>query len=321
MSSRFLHSGLLFTLLLWASGVFAQQASLEVKLDTGLIAIGEQIQLTLDIRAPKDARVEWPEWKDTLVGKIEILEASNPDTVYNAGLKTVTQQLTLTGFDSGLFVVPPVVAFVDDIAVKSRPFLIQVVTYQIDTIKGINDIKRVQEADFGWRDALEVFWPVGVALVGLGVIGFIMVWLGRHRKRKVVVKEKPKVIPHAHALRRLEELQQQQLWQSGQVKEYHASFSEIIREYIENQFGILALEQTTDEIMQQLRVVNIDPLLKEELQRQLMLSDLVKFAKHLPLPVENERILRFSFQFVEQTIPNEKEEEKVAEPESEGGKS
>lgn len=63
--------------------------------------------------------------------------------------------------------------------------------------------------------------------------------------------EKP-LLPHELALQKLVALQQQKLWQKGDVKPYQSELTFIIREYLENRFNIQALESTTDEIVQNL---------------------------------------------------------------------
>ena len=86
--------------------------------------------------------------------------------------------------------------------------------------------------------------------------------------------------------------------------------TEIVREYIEGRFELLALESTTDEIMEDIKGVGIEKLLKKKLNDLLVTGDLAKLAKAKPLPNENERSLASAYDFVKETkpIPVQKEE-------------
>ena len=105
------------------------------------------------------------------------------------------------------------------------------------------------------------------------------------------------------ALENLRILKDEKLWQNGFEKEYHIRLSDIIRTYIEKRYGVTALEQTTDEIMRHTRTLeSIDEVLRNKLKQILMLSDMVKFAKELPLPNENEMSIDNAFEFVNKTV-------------------
>jgi c-di-GMP-related signal transduction protein len=47
---------------------------------------------------------------------------------------------------------------------------------------------------------------------------------------------------------------------------------------------------------------SIDEVLRNKLKQILMLSDMVKFAKELPLPNENEMSIDNAFEFVNRTV-------------------
>ena len=49
------------------------------------------------------------------------------------------------------------------------------------------------------------------------------------------------------------ELEKAKIWQGGNIKKYHTELSEIIRRYTEMRFKVIALELTTDEIIENLK--------------------------------------------------------------------
>ena len=72
------------------------------------------------------------------------------------------------------------------------------------------------------------------------------------------------------------------LWQSGEVKEHYTLLTGILREYLERRYGVNALEQTTDEILQQLSYLQLSDDLITDTEQLLSVADLIKFAKADP---------------------------------------
>jgi hypothetical protein len=87
---------------------------------------------------------------------------------------------------------------------------------------------------------------------------------------------------------------------------------------LEARYQVVAMEQTTDEILQNLRFAEISEKNRAELAQILKLGDLVKFAREAPIPSENERCMLLAVQFVESSIasvpPAEQPVEKKIEP-------
>ena len=62
-----------------------------------------------------------------------------------------------------------------------------------------------------------------------------------------------------------------------------------------------ALESTTDELLHELRVSPLNTDQQNLLGNMLRLADLVKFAKALPSPQENEQMMANALRFVQET--------------------
>src|SRR5262245_17308210 len=107
---------LFFILLATASAPAAGQgASAIAWADTTTIRIGEQLKLNLELTVPSSGKVRFPAFPDTL-NQFEIVSKSRIDTTDNKNnTLTYKQQLVLTGFDSGYFVIQPVTFFYKDI--------------------------------------------------------------------------------------------------------------------------------------------------------------------------------------------------------------
>ena len=119
-----------------------------------------------------------------------------------------------------------------------------------------------------------------------------------------------KIPAHEKALQALAALQNEKLWQQGQVKIYHIQLSDIVRTYLHERFEINAHEMTSDEIIKALRHVQLQDGWKEKLSRMLILNDMVKFAKESPLPAENDWCMDISIEFVKSTTKTINIEEK-----------
>ncbi len=303
----------LYTFLLSILICKAQETSIPqpfATIDTSVLTIGDQTKMHLSINVPLFTKVRFPDLKDTIIGKIEIVEKSKIDTLLSEDKNsyTLSQHYTITSFDSGYYPIPPIKFFVNNDSVFTEAFLLQVNNVPVDTTQAIKDIKSPLDLPLTFR---EIAPYLGGALVLAAIIyGIYYYWKKRRKLPTAVVEEKKIVIPaHIIAIQELQALQAEKLWQQGMVKEYHIRVTDIIRAYIEKRFDVFALEQTTDEITRGMRTVPIDEQLKSKLKQLLILSDLVKFAKEQPLPAENESSIVIAFEFVNSTIPIVREDE------------
>lgn len=302
------------------SAVAQIQPAVDLNQRTKKILIGEQLTVDYTLKVNASDSVKLPLFTDTLRKEVEIVNASKVDTSFDendVSVKLFKQTLTLTSFDSGYHAVKPIQFFVNNQLVESQPFLVEVHTVQL-TQQELKDIKSPFEAELTLLDYLKLYWMY--ILGGLALIGVIalIIWYLKTREKPIIkqIIQKPQIPPHVIALEKLSELQKKKLWQSGDLKGYYSSLSTIIREYIELRYNILALEQTTSEILSDLsQKQEIAAELKEKLKELLQLADLVKFAKMKTLAEENEKLFAYAKSFIEETKQNEKAAENNVEPE------
>jgi len=278
--------------------------SIRSAIDSTQLLIGDQFHIDLWADIPAGSTVAWPQFRDTLIKTIEVVEATVPDTVRKEnGDYTVHQRLTLTSFDTGFMVIPPV-AFVFDgdtaNPLLTDPELILVTEFPVDLEQDIMDIKGPMDVPFNWKKLL--WWVLLFHLVVGAILLFLRWWKYRNRKPAVVPE---RIVPtrpaHIIALEKLEQLRLKKLWQSDRTKEYYIELSDIVREYIEFRYGIMALEQTTDETVRALKINGVDEQQIAALKGMLQLADLAKFAKYRPLSDENDRSMDVAKGFVEST--------------------
>ncbi|HTB32818.1 MAG TPA: hypothetical protein VK808_12375 [Bacteroidia bacterium] len=293
----------------WVS-LNAQQVQVNARIDSTSILIGNQahIHLTVAYDAKNGVpQIQWPQIADSLVSKIEVISKTKISTVTDSAhpsLQQQTQDITISGFDSGYYAIPPFQFVINgdtEHALSTEAMMLQVNMVHVDTAKGIKDIKGPIQVPF---NILEILPYIGYGLlIALALLALYYFIVRAARKQKPLIIEKPKVIipPHVKALEELEKLALRKLWQEGKIKEYYTGITEILRAYIQERYGIGAPEMTTDEIMYALKRKDISELQKGKLRDILVLSDLVKFAKENPLPTEHESCFNASIDFVNET--------------------
>ena len=296
------------------------QVDLRMYADTNHIRIGEQVnvKLVLISHGESSPEVTWPFAMDTLSKGIEVLELLEVDTQNYEEETIFTQEWHLTSFDTGYQQVPSFEIIINGEEQETEPFLIQVETVEIDTTQAIRDIKGVQDVPISIFEWMKYHWKWFAGLAILVILLFGIYLIIKNKNKELVFAEEPKApaIPHYQfALERLKKLKEGKWWQQGDVKHYHASISEILREYLENEYGFPALEQTTREVMRSITLTTVDKEQQVHLKRILVLSDLVKYAKEKPTTEDNKDMMTLAIEFVNKTKPmvieqNEKEEVK-----------
>jgi hypothetical protein len=244
---------------------------------------------------------------DTLTGKIVILGRSDRDTIISPdGKLTVTDRYLITGFDTGTYSIPPFYAeYISGDSLKryySDYSFLRVDRPDIspqDTTDVIFDIVPPRTAPVTFSEILP--WLV-IAVISLVFIYLLARFLPRNPLRRFVRPPAQVEPAHVIALRELYRLRDEQLWQKGEVKEFYSRLSDILRRYIDNRYGIMSPELTTDETVRMLQKAAVTTHDQMSLVKELLsLSDMVKFAKYLPPSEIHEKSHNDGVRFVELT--------------------
>tara|TARA_R110002049_G_scaffold224203_4_gene395927 strand:- start:4825 stop:5787 length:963 start_codon:yes stop_codon:yes gene_type:complete len=314
---------LFLTVFLYTAQSFSQETKAEVQvlIDTNKIKVGEQAHLLLEITFPAGTNVIFPVLKDTLKGGISIVDIGEIDTSYDADdvkIKVLSQQLTITAWDSGFYPIEPFVFIVNGNSIKSEALLLEVFDVALDPAADIKDIKGIVETPFSIIEFFKEYWYYFIGtIVLLLILAFTAKYL-RSRPSKILETSKitPSIPAHEEALNALESLEMQKLWQQDKVKEYYSELTHILRVYLERRFDIHALEQTSDEIILGMRSADIPEVEKKKVMHVLMVADMVKFAKEKPLGSENEAAITEVKKVVELTKVIEVKEDPTKEAEA-----
>lgn len=251
---------------------------------------------------------------DTTGTKVEAVSDFVLDTVSLKGGKCLLNaKILLTSFDSGAYRLPQPLLVVagedgaDTLSVESP--LLAVGTLQIDTAQyQIKDIKGNVRYPLTFKEiALYVLILAAAAAVVCLVVRYI-----RYRREHKDFFGRPIVQdpPHIVALRKLDKIRSEKLWQSGRQKQYYTGITDALREYIQKRYGVGAMEMTSAEILESLKDKQIEARPYEELDELLKMADLVKFAKFSPDTAANEEAVPKAVRFVNSTFMQELEQEK-----------
>ena len=284
-------------------------ATIKATVDKDRIVIGEHIRFQLEIAVPDNIPFDWPDL-DSLP-HFDLLDTGKIDTTGDPGLRTYRQSLTVTSFDSGTWAIPRLPFLVAGKKLLSDSIRIAVGYTRIDSLKDFHDIKDI--IDIPNPFARWFAWIV--ALFSLGSLALV-IWLVRKKKiwkaSAAGGPAAPALSPYEEAIRLLDELQRQDLPETGAIKTYYSRLGDIFRVYLYRRLGIQSLSETSEEMISQLRRLPLPAQQFSEVADTLRMSDFVKFAKYQPGLADTEGHFRTIRSTVEELESIVTAEEKAA---------
>ena len=276
-------------LLLFSTTLFAQPKKVTTSIDTVKNKIGAEFKLSIKTNVDTLSKVKFPESK--FFGALEVLESYKVDTVKKGDRYELIKKYGLTQFDSGKYTIPRIPIIINGKTVYSDSLAIEISDVKVDTLKqkmfDIKDIATVKSPMGNW-------WIYVLVVIGLIGLGFLIFYLLKNRKPKAKAEVIVYKTPIEKATTLLQQLESKELWQKGAVKDYYSELTDIVRNYIEEEIKIPAMESTTSELIEGLRKAAKQKKLKlsndtvENLEKVLQQADLVKFAKVTPMDYEIE---------------------------------
>ena len=297
---------------------YSQDVIVNGRIATDTIPTGQPFDYNLDIRIPKGYVINWNEIKDTLNKSVEVIGRSEvkEQPIDNSSDILLTQLLTLASFDTGYVEIPSIginyyksskdtsvyTSYTDYMYIYVEPA-------SIDTTMAYKPIKMPIKQNITFKETVPYF---GGGIILAGLILLIIYIIKRSKNKEVVEEEdtKPQIPAIITAREKLAQLSTANLWQSGKYKDYYTDLTDIAREYLEGQFDIDAIEMTSDEILEEVRKIQLDNIIFNKLQNTLTTADLVKFAKATPSPAENENAFNDITSFIEESFTFQQELEK-----------
>ncbi len=263
-------------LLLISCFVSAQTTpSITVSVDKNRIMLGEPFHLKIEAILPRDAK---PFTLDS-IPHFEFLEKPVFLPTVENGSMLMHGTATLTSFDSGHWEIPSIVITAK---LRSDPIPIDVIFSDFDPNQDYHDIKDIiqvkKKKQYPW-----LWWAAGGGLLLLILLKYLL------RKKKPVAIIKPVVVadPYEEAMRGLESLKDSHM----DLKTFHSRLIDIFRLYLFRRKGILSLQKTTNDLVLQIKTLDIGKEQFDKLSQSLRLADFVKFAKYIPGENDNREVL------------------------------
>lgn len=296
------------------------QVSVDVKLDSTQLFIGQQMDLTLSVTMDAKQKLVMPDIKkgQELIPNIEVVTIGKPDTAFlNEGKRlTVSQAYTITAWDSAFYYLPPMQVKVDGKEYESKSLALSVYTVDVDTLHldRFFPPNGIMELPFLWEEWGMVTFGSLLLVIMLVCIGVLYYYVKHGKPIVRFIRRKKKLPPHQVAMDEIERIKSERKWAEEDSKEYYTLLTDTLRNYIRDRYNFNAMEMTSTEIIDRLIAENNEEAL-DELREIFRTADLVKFAKYSTLINENDANLVAAVEYVNQTKievdPNAKPEPEV----------
>lgn len=280
----------------------AQAPSLDARLSTNVLHVGDRVMLEVDVAHPGDERVLVPDisrdpvivvW-DTRSDRRDLDEQRRETRVRIAFSSFVigehpvaTNALTILKADGSeeKLPLPDLWIRVDSLLTNPPPSLA--------------DIKPpARLPGQAWRRAAWIMAAIVLVALAAGLLARWWMY-----KPKPEARER-KIPPHEVALTALEALLRRGHLEQGNAEPFYVELSTIVRVYLEDRFELHAPEQTTEEFIRdssRSQALSIEH--RQLTQSFLEQSDLVKFARLQPGGEDMQRAWEAAARLVRETIP------------------
>ncbi len=270
--------------------------------DRSEIKIGDQINATISFELTNNKKLMNVDavWPDT----IEAMEVVSGPEWNTSNQPQVSATWKVAFFDTGWIRIPRLLMVIGDDgradSIYTNDVPIKVLPVIPDSM-GLENIKDIYVQPFN-PGYYKKYIP-HVVIVLLLFVGLYL-WL-RQRKSKYVEAPPapPPPRPEEWAKGALDALAEKKLWQAGEVKAHYSELTGILREYLERRYSIHAMEQVSDEILEQLKKRNLGKDLLTDTEQLLSVADLIKFAKADPGMDIHVNTIRRVHSFVDETTP------------------
>jgi hypothetical protein len=310
---------LLWALMLVVLPMSAQNVSVEAKIDSTAIFVGQQTGFHLGVTVKEGQKVQFPQFEPLqyIIPGIEVVETLPSDTQkLDDGYVRVSAHYTLTSFDDTLYYIPAVKVKVDGKEFESKSLALKVLTVKVDTLHPNQFFgpKDVQDNPFVWEEWSRLLWLSAVEFI-LFIVALLMVMRLKSEKPIVFkVKIIKRVPAHQKALNSIEEIKTKSTTLTvDDAKAYYTHLTDTLRRYMMERFGFNAMEMTSAEIISRLRQEE-DQTKINELTMLFETADLVKFAKYSVGVNENDHNLISAIDFINTTKQENAPTEERIEP-------
>lgn len=281
-----------------------------------VLRIGDKLTYTITIEYDNSYRIQTP-GQGANLGYFEIKDYKVHPTQQLGNVNRDVYEYTISTYDTGQYVIPPFpIGYFKKgqeqnfrlVEAPEQQLVVQSIFLNDSVVNDQpKDIKNVVEVPF-----ISYLWAWIIFAVVVLIIGYF-VYVKFFKKEPVVVEEKITPLQaHERAIAELERYRGFNSADPDEIDFYYTRLSFILRTYIEQRFHISAVEETTTELRESLRTIQITSSQYDMLVEHVAAADMVKFAKELPSVAEFERIFTDIYTFVSSTKAERVETSEVA---------
>jgi len=279
-----------------------ESISVRADVNKGFVTIGEHVQCTVLVRHSSAIRllssIEFPNTRD-----FEIKVSRDISPKEEKGVMISGRQFEIAAYGLGEFVIEGIPIQYMSASGEQKEIRTNRLYITVESVdksgKPKSDIRGIKgPADL--PSTIGRWMLVLIFLLLLAASGMIL-WKRFVHGKPLSPVDNVVLTPHEEAYQALRRLYDSSLIREGRVKEYYIRLSEIIKRYLERRFEFSAVEKTTEEIVSDLRHIELDGAIRSAIRGFLDDTDIVKFAKYLPEPQEIVAINRQSMNIVDKT--------------------
>ena len=290
------------------TGHCAPRPSVTAAIDSSQITMGYRTAIKVDVVDSAGSPSQLVVDKAVFPQEVEIVDWVYGDTTdLGNGMVEMKRALVVQPFDSGVYTIPPFLLVNGPDTVRSKALTLKVNPVDVSSMSDINPLAPTASFHSKWYDWMPdwiteywVWYLIGLLIIAGGICGYLIF---TKKMTVAILPQKKRLPPDQITFSRLNELKEAQLWEKGQEKEYYTRLIDILREYLQERFGINAMEMTSSQILKALRSNEETRMPKKYMERVVEIADYVKFAKVRPMPDDNVRSWQDALQFVEDTKP------------------
>lgn len=263
------------------SASFDNNIEINAEVDSTSFKIGEKIDYYIKISLDNNYNIKFSEKPNFL--PFEVLESFKTDTLNESDKFSIVKKYSLINFEPGEFWIPPQRILFDNSIKYSDSLLVVINDVEVDTIKqNLYNIKPIIPVK---RNYTNVVRFISILLFILFIIWYYMIYrLKGNRENTFNENESYYEI----ATKKINQLKTLTPKNQNEFKEFYTNLVDSLREYLEFQFQIPALESTSSELLIRIKVFTNNKKYEiankkfKDIEKLFSKSDLIKFAKSLP---------------------------------------
>lgn len=300
--------------LLLAAAAVEGAVTLRTEVTPRELTIGDRIQIRVSVAHSTDL-APVPFTPPTPLGELDVLDFRTTPGKESAGKRTLEHTLIATTFSTGAVTVPAlslIFSLPDGTTAEAKTAPVDLDVKSVLAQEGDQGGLRPMKGLIDFRSYAWLWWVAGAAAIVGAILGFRW-W--RKRKQDALLNAPPRP-PEIVAWEAIHALEDDNLIEQGDIKEFYSRLSIVLRTYLESRYKIAALESTTTELLSDFRKLSLPVDVTERARVFLDNADLAKFARMTPTAEEIADDLTRVKEVINATTP-QPEPRKPAEAEDE----